>query len=178
MRPETKALLQNILKLTTEEKFSSEMNRQDPPSPDPFITKEVLDELSLDIEEVGEEIDGYFQEVESSIQNTSEKSAANPSPPKISSSVLKTQPDRPFDRDYHTDWELKSALENPGKPLEREMKIPCRPPPIDKSRGNKLNNPVLWTPALDRRPASETKQVPSYKIGKNNWEVETPYIER
>ncbi|XP_068214114.1 bcl-2-associated transcription factor 1-like [Palaemon carinicauda] len=176
MKPETQALLQNILKLTTEES-SSKTTKEGSASPDPLITEKILDEMAVDLEEVGEEVDDYFgstAEVEPSLEDHV-KVAANPSPPKA---LDKRQSDVRTRADYHTDWELKMALENPEKPLEKAVNIPLRPPPVEKNRGNKSNSSSLWTPALDRRQVSEAKLKMAYQAGKSNWEVETPYIAR
>ncbi|XP_064093476.1 uncharacterized protein LOC135206146 isoform X1 [Macrobrachium nipponense] len=177
MRPETQALLQNILKLTSDD-VSSIASRDGPPSPDPLIAEKILDEV--DLEEVGEEVDDYFGSVAKELHlEESVKVATNPSPPKAPdklSSLSKCQPTSRTPADYHTDWELKMALENPEKPLEKASDIPFRPPPIEKNRGKKSNS-ALWTPALDRRQVVEAKLKMMYQAGKSNWEVETPYIE-
>ncbi|XP_071517648.1 uncharacterized protein [Panulirus ornatus] len=150
-----------------------------------------VDKVDLDLEEVGEEVDDIFarsiiRSVEDSIGSAFEEGlqrgkrkwefqmGSNPSPPKAESLQKSTHD---CDINYHTDWELKTALEDPPKPLEKQMQAPMAPSKI-LAGVSKSNNSSMWIPTLDRHQGQESKLKMIYQGGASDWEVETPYVER
>lgn len=185
--PETKKLIEEALKSTRENQSKKEKEEQN-------SEDENEDKLGLDLEEVGEEVDVIFAKSmtrnvddsgESNIQGKRQKemeAGSNPSPPKPQpGSKSPVQPLRTLDLGFHTDWELKSALDNPSQALEKEIKMPMAPPPVIAVGGRgKPSSSSLWTPALDRRMVQEAKikTQMAYQDKGSNWEVETPYVGR
>ncbi|KAG7169291.1 uncharacterized protein LOC121866017 [Homarus americanus] len=195
MNPHTQKLMKEILKSTSDK--SKDISPKPPISQrlqSPNESAEV-DQLGLDLEEVGEEVDDIFTKsiartVDDSIESDCEESlksskrqkelqvGSNPCPPKPKPLPKPKQPLRAVDIDYHTDWELKTSLENLSRPIEGKQNQAPMAPPKAAASGSKSNSSSLWTPALDRRQLQESKLKISYHHKASDWEIETPYVGR
>ncbi|CAL4090941.1 unnamed protein product, partial [Meganyctiphanes norvegica] len=126
------------------------------------------------LEEIGEEVEGIFdseehEEKEKPDRNREVEDGVNPSPPHHSHTSSRNSK-REVDIAYKSDWDLKSAIENPSQPMEK-----LKPPPVKINTGGKGE---LWTPALDRRREAKAQMHYESKGTSNIWEVETPYVSR
>lgn len=184
-------MLKDILETAKDKKSKDsppkQENHEGPLSPNENVE---IDEVDLDLEEVGEEVDDIFaksiiRSVEDSIGSAFEEGlqrgkrkrefqvGSNPSPPKTKS-LQKLAHD--CDIGYHTDWEIKTALGDPPKPLEKQIQAPA--PSKVLAGVSKSNNSSLWTQALDHHQGQESKLKMIYQSGASDWEVETPYVGR
>ncbi|XP_069185536.1 uncharacterized protein [Procambarus clarkii] len=165
-------------------------------SEEPYLSDENIDDDKggLGLEEVGEEVGDIFAKsiiwsVNDSIENAFKEglqsgkrqrefqAGSNPSPPKPKPLPKPTQEPVKTDIGYRSDWELKTALENPSKPMPKQFQVPMGPPKLACS-GGKSTSTSLWTPALDRRQVQESKLKMTYQNRSSDWEVETPYVGR
>lgn len=181
MNPETQKLMEKVLSLTKENATKSHQPEESK-SKKEFFLDEVGDDIELDLEEVGEEVDDIFaKSLNRSVDESNEdmniglKIGSNPSPPKAKQ-VSKPEKSSDFDEtDFHSDWDLKAALETASKSLK---KPPQMPPPNQQPDGAKTGSSSLWTPALIRNPVPAPKNRVGYLPKDSDWEVETPYVGR
>lgn len=187
MNPETQKLMEKVLSLTKENTINS-LQPEESKSKKEFFLDEVGDDIELDLEEVGEEVDDIFtKSLNRSVDESNEDSfdkgnnrkiglqiGSNPSPPK-SRPVSKPEKSDFDETDFHSDWDLKTALETASKSLKKPRPMP---PPNQQAEGTKTGSTSLWTPALIRNqpPASKTRV--GYLPQDSDWEVDTPYVGR
>lgn len=187
MNPETQMLMEKVLSLTKEN--ATKAHPEEGKSKKEFFLDEVGDDIELDLEEVGEEVDDIFaKSLNRSLEESNGddfdkglssdrkiglKTGSNPSPPK-SKPVSKPERSPDFHEDFQSDWDLKAALETASKHLKKPSQMPL---PNQQTDGSKTDSTSLWTPALMRN-----QTVPKNRVGylpqNNDWEMETPYVGR
>lgn len=191
MNPETQKLMEQVLS-STREKAAKPNPLDESKSKKEFFLDEIGDDIELDLEEVGEEVDDIFaKSINRSMDEGNEgnfdkglstsrklglQAGSNPSPPKSNPVTKSKKPAEDFlDIDFHTDWDLKAALETASKSLK---KPPEMPPPNHLPDGSKMGGTSLWTPALARHQTQVPKHRVGYQTKDSDWEVETPYVGR
>ncbi|XP_069990963.1 serine/arginine repetitive matrix protein 2 isoform X4 [Penaeus vannamei] len=194
MDPHTQNLLKELLKQSKKTVEEKESPRKDA-SPDPATVASELEELGMDLEEVGEEVDDIFgksisRSVEDSIGNSFQEglecgkrlrqvqASTNPSPPSRERGHEPRPSSRGPDTRYPSDWNVKSTVEDPRKHLHSSLQSSEEPNAKDIPDDAKSSGSSFWVPAFDWHKAQKVKKDMSYQSGANDWEVETPYVQR
>ena len=195
MNPETQKLMEQVLS-STKNKIVKLNPLEESKSKKEFFLDEVGDDIELGLEEVGEEVDDIFaKSINRSVDDSNEdifdkgmsgsrklglQAGSNPSPPKCNpvAKPEKTTTNNLLDLDFHTDWDLKAALETASKSMKKPIQMP---PPNHLPDGTKTassSSSSMWTPSLARHQTQTQKNKIAYQRNDNDWEVETPYVGR
>lgn len=203
MAPHTQKLMKELLMETKgcipiDSSYRQDENIEQSASPNYFDVDNIL---GLDLEEIGDEVDDIFKSKARSGEDCVEESnkvrlmddikqqnvRSNPSPPKSKPAddshstlpaVKSWSQQAPMSKfSNHPEWELKAAMQDPSKALEKQLPAPM-PAPKAVAGGSKSNTSTLWTPALDRWKTQETRLKMTYRGNGSDWEVETPFIGR
>lgn len=194
MDPHTQNLLKELLKQSKKTAEEKESPMKDV-SPDPATVASELEELGMDLEEVGEEVDDIFgksmsRSVEDSIGNSFQEglergkrlrqvqASTNPSPPSRERGHEPKPSSRGQETRYPSDWNLKSTVEDSRKHLHSSLQSSEEPTVKGVPDDAKSSGSSFWVPAFDWHKAQKVKKDMSYQSGANDWEVETPYVQR
>ncbi|XP_042865637.1 uncharacterized protein LOC122249104 isoform X3 [Penaeus japonicus] len=194
MDPHTQNLLKEILKQSKKTAEEKESPLKDV-SPDPATVASELEELGMDLEEVGEEVDDIFgksitRSVEDSIGNTFQENmergkrlrqvqtSTNPSPPSRDRGHEPRPPSHGPETRYPSDWNLKTTMEDPRKLMHSSLQSSEEPASKGIPDDAKSSGSSFWVPAFDWHKGQKVKKDMNYQSGANDWEVETPYLQR